>query len=469
VSNGKNDLETAGEFPNALFETGLMMNEKQFLFMAASTTYMLSLDKLFRQNGIETDMVPAPPEYGTVCAIAVKIAESDLERAKNLVDKNKIPIEGIYEQKIRVLQGLLDRADTDRLSLEFIEAIKKVERGDELSLEEIVALLSVKTDKGKKILFSAADRMRSEMVGDRVDVRGAIEFSNHCDKNCIYCGIRRDNKSLGRYRMGIDEIIEVAAEIKRIGMNTVILQSGEDRFWTKDRLVSLIHRIKTELGLKITLSIGERSFEEYKEFRDAGANNFLLKIETTNKKLFQALHPDDDYDYRLECSSWLKELGYLNGSGNIIGLPGQTVEDIAADIMYFKRMGINMIGIGPFMPAVGTPLETHPVGDVDMTLIAVAVTRLICKNVYIPATTALVSAHPEGQTMALKAGANTIMLVNTPAKYRQNYAIYGNKCPVDIAFAIEAILKAERRLPKFLEDKADFSLSTGLISVNERF
>ena len=134
-------------------------------------------------------------------------------------------------------------------------------------------------------------------------------------------------------------------------------------------------------------------------------------------------------------------------------MPGQTIEDIAADIMFFKEMGINMIGIGPFMPANGTPLAAQPVGDVDMTLKAVAVTRLVCKNVYIPATTALVSAHPEGQVMALKSGANTIMLVNTPARFRQNYAIYGNKCPVDLDSAIDAIMKAGRKLPDFLDNK----------------
>ena len=163
------------------------------------------------------------------------------------------------------------------------------------------------------------------------------------------------------------------------------------------------------------------------------------------------LHPDDDFEYRLECSLWLKELGYLNGSGNMIGLLDQTIEDIANDILYFKKMGINMIGIGPFLPAANTPLENQPTGNVDLTLKAVAVTRLVCKNVYIPATTALVSAHPEGQVMALQSGANTIMLVNTPPEHRQNYAIYGDKCPVDLESAIKAIKDAGRKLPKFLE------------------
>lgn len=431
------------------------MEDKNYLLMAASTTHMLSLDKLLRQNGILTDMVPAPPEYGTVCAIAIKIFGKDLAFAESLIKKADISISGIYEEKVYALQGLLKRLRTNILSAEFLSALKKVERGGELALGEIISLLSAETEEEKRILFTAADRMRSEMVGDRVDIRGAIEFSNYCDKNCVYCGIRRGNRHLKRYRMDLNEILDVAFEIKRFGMNTVILQSGEDGFWTKDDLVSLIREIKAKTSLRITLSIGERPFEEYKAFKDAGANNFLLKIETTNRELFKAIHRDDDFDYRIQCSKWLKELGYLNGSGNIIGLPGQTIEDIASDIMFFKQMGINMIGIGPFMPANGTPLEDQPAGDVGMTLKAVAVTRLVCKNVYIPATTALVSAHPEGQVMALKSGANTIMLVNTPARYRQNYAIYGNKCPVDLTSAIDAIMKAGRRLPEFLEREED--------------
>lgn len=431
------------------------MEDKNYLLMAASTTHMLSLDKLLRQNGILTDMVPAPPEYGTVCAIAIKIFGKDLAFAESLIKKADISISGIYEEKVYALQGLLKRLRTNVLSAEFLSALKKVERGGELALGEIISLLSAETEEEKRILFTAADRMRSEMVGDRVDIRGAIEFSNYCDKNCVYCGIRRENRHLKRYRMDLNEILDVAFEIKRFGMNTVILQSGEDGFWTKDDLVSLIREVKAKTSLRITLSIGERPFEEYKAFKDAGANNFLLKIETTNRELFKAIHPDDDFDYRIQCSKWLKELGYLNGSGNIIGLPGQTIEDIASDIMFFKQMGINMIGIGPFMPANDTPLEDQPAGDVGMTLKAVAVTRLVCKNVYIPATTALVSAHPEGQVMALKSGANTIMLVNTPARYRQNYAIYGNKCPVDLTSAIDAIMKAGRRLPEFLEREED--------------
>jgi len=428
------------------------MEKRNYLIMAASTTHMLAADKLLRNNNVQTDMVPAPPEYGTVCAIALKVSEADMEKARNILDMAGIGIQGIYEEKPRKLDGLLKKLNATVMSDEFLNAIKKVERGEELLITEMANLLSAKTFEEKRVLYAAADSMRKEMVGDRVDVRGAIEFSNYCDKNCIYCGIRRENKRLKRYRMDSDEIMAVVSDIKKFGMNTVILQSGEDNWWTKDRLIAIIREIKDKTGMRITLSVGERPYEEYKAFREAGANNFLLKIETTNRELFKYLHPDDDFDYRANCSKWLKELGYLNGSGNMIGLPGQTVLDIAADIMYFKEMGINMIGIGPFLPANGTPLEKHPMGDVEMTLNAVAVTRLVCKNVYIPATTALVSAHPDGQVMALKSGANTIMLVNTPSVYRQNYAIYGNKCPVDIESAKDAIYKSGRQLPKFLEE-----------------
>lgn len=428
------------------------MNNKFYLIMAASTTHMLAADKILVNNNINTDMVPAPPEFGTVCAIALKVSAFDLEKSKTVLDMAGIRIQGIYEEIPRKLDGLMKKLNANILSGDFLSAIKKVEHGEDLDLSEIVHLLKAETLEEKRVLFAAADNMRKDMVGDRVDIRGAIEFSNYCEKNCIYCGIRRDNNELKRYRMNNDEIITVVRDIKKYGMNTVILQSGEDDWWTKDRLLSIIKDIKSKTGMRITLSVGERPYDEYKAFKEAGANNFLLKIETTNRKIFKSLHPDDDFDYRQSCSKWLRELGYLNGSGNMIGLPGQTVEDIADDIMYFKKMGINMIGIGPFLPARGTPLENHPVGDVDLTLKAIAVTRLVCKNVYIPATTALVSAHPHGQVMALQSGANTIMLVNTPSVYRQSYAIYGNKTPVDIESAKEAIFKAGRQLPKFLEE-----------------
>jgi biotin synthase len=235
------------------------------------------------------------------------------------------------------------------------------------------------------------------------------------------------------------------------GIRTVILQSGEDKEWTTQRIIELIKVIKEKFGMRITLSVGEKERSEYQALKEAGADNFLLKIETTNPKLFRELHPDDDYNHRLTCSRWLKELGYINGSGNIIGLPGQTLEDIADDILYFKDMGINMIGIGPFIPARGSRLENHPHGDIGLTLKAVAITRIVCKKVYIPSTTALASLSKDAQVWALNAGANTIMLINTPEKYRGSYRIYDDKNMVDMEAAIYAVNKAGRKLPAYLK------------------
>lgn len=423
-----------------------------FLIMAGSTSHMLMGDKLLKDAGIFTALVPAPSEYGTVCATAIKVSAKDKQIAETILKDNGIIIEGIYEDKPQRLSGLVNKIMDSVISKEFMDVLQKIEEGRELFYEDIVLLLKTDRRAEKEALFYAADRMRKEVVGDIVDIRGAIEFSNYCRKDCKYCGIRKSLDDLDRYRMTEDEIMEVVYELHNIGIKTVILQSGEDLWWTKEKISSLIKRIKEETRMNITLSIGERPREEYEYYRELGANNFLLKIETTNRKLFEFIHPDDDFDHRVKCSKWLKELGYLNGSGSIIGLPGQRVEDIAKDILFFKEMGINMIGIGPFVPTKGTPFEKYPHGSIEMTLKAVAVTRIVCKRVFIPATTALASLDPDGQTKALKAGANTIMLINTPPKYRYNYQIYSEKNMVDLESAYRAVEEAKRKMPPYLKN-----------------
>ncbi len=347
------------------------------------------------------------------------------------------------------MDGLVERINR-RLSGDIKAVLEKVEKGIDLTEDDIVLLLSAEGDENLSSIYKAADEMRKAVVGDVVDIRAAIEFSNICRKNCLYCGLRRDNSTVDRYRMDADEIVETAKELKRMGIKTVILQSGEDPWYTEDKIIEIIRKIKKETNMRITLSIGERTEEEYRHFREAGANNFLLKIETTNREVFKNIHPDDDFDYRVKCSQWLRENGYINGNGNIIGLPGQTARDIARDILFFKDMGIHMVGIGPFVPAVGTPLETYPHGSVEMTLKTVAVTRLVLKNVFIPATTALATVDKEAQVKALMAGANTIMLISTPSKYRSRYRIYSNKNMVDLKTAYKAIVKAGRKLPPYI-------------------
>ncbi|TCO70726.1 [FeFe] hydrogenase H-cluster radical SAM maturase HydE [Marinisporobacter balticus] len=424
---------------------------KHYLIMAASTNHMLRGDLLLKEQGIHTALVPAPSEYGSVCAIAIKLKTSDLEKAEKILKENHIKLYRIYPEKIKKLSGLVEKLAHSVISNDFLAVLKKIEEGEELTYEEIVLLLKTERKAEIEALFHAADQMRKEIIGDVVDIRGAIEFSNICRKDCKYCGVRKSLKDLERYRMSEDEIMEVVHQMHAIGMQTVILQSGEDLWWTPEKILSLINRIKDETGMKITLSIGERPREEYALYKEAGANNFLLKIEATNEEIFKFIHPDDDYDTRVQCSNWLRELGYLNGSGNIIGLPGQRSEDIAKDILYFKDMGINMIGVGPFLPAKGTPFEKYEAGSVEMTLKAVAVTRIVCKRVFLPATTALATLDRDGQTKALKAGANTIMLINTPAKYRYNYQIYSEKNMVDLKSAYKAVTESSRKFPPYLK------------------
>ena len=427
------------------------MNNKAYLIIAKNTAGMLAVNKILIDNNIVTDLVPTPPETGTVCAIAVKINEKNLLLAKSLLEDNKIDFENILEERKMKLAGLLEKKLFNAVTEKFIDILKKLEIGSDLMKDEIVYLL--KTDNKKEIatIYEIANRIRKETVGDIVDIRGAIEFSNYCKKSCKYCGINADNKSILRYRMGEEEILATVLELHNIGLKTVILQSGEDDSWSTPRLVKLLKKIKEKTNMRITLSVGERTKEDYEELKKAGANNFLLKIETTNKKIFKNIHPDDDYDKRVQCAKWLKELGYITGSGNIIGLPEQTEEDIASDILYFKDMGINMIGIGPFIPAKGTAFENMPVGSIELTLRTVAVTRIVCKKVFLPSTTALASLDKDAQIMALKAGANTIMLISTPLKYRENYCIYDNKNMVDLDAAFYAVEKAGRHLPEYLK------------------
>lgn len=430
----------------------LYLDGKSYLIMAQNSSEMLVINKLLNRNNIETDLVPAPPEWGTVCAIAIKIKESELEKSKNLLQLNNIHNAKILEDRKLKLQGLIDKKLGLVVSQQFLDILKKIEKGDELKKEDIIYLLE--TDKKREIdaIFSAADRIRKETVGDVVEIRGAIEFSNYCRKNCKYCGIGGKNTEVKRYRMTEEEIMEVVRYLHSIGLRTVILQSGEDPYWTTQKIVNILKKIKEDTGMRITLSVGEKSYEDYVEYKKAGADNFLLKIETTNRDIFKEIHPDDDYDKRIQCSKWLKELGYINGSGNIIGLPGQTVKDIAGDIEFFRDMGINMIGIGPFIPAKGSPYEKLAPGDIALTLRTVAVTRIVCKKVYIPSTTALASLSKDAQVWALNAGANTIMLINTPKEYRSSYNIYDNKNMVDLDSAVYAVTKAtNRKLPSYLK------------------
>lgn len=313
---------------------------------------------------------------------------------------------------------------------EFIEVLEKAKLERELSLEEMVTLLEAEGEE-EKALFHTADLIRQKYVGDEVHIRGLVEFSNFCGKNCDYCGLRRENKQIHRYRLTPEEIVEAAKNIQKEGMGTIVLQSGEDGWYTGEIMADIIRTIKEKTNLAVTLSMGERPEKTYLLWKEAGADRYLLKQETVCPDIFAQVHPDDFLEERIECLRVLKKLGYQVGSGFMIGLPNQTFKGIAQDILFLKEEGIEMAGIGPFIPHEETPLASYPPGDVGLTLKAVAVTRIVTKDTLLPSTTATETLSPgEGQRRSLQAGANVIMINMTPREYRKDYQIYPGKVAV---------------------------------------
>lgn len=295
----------------------------------------------------------------------------------------------------------------------------------ELNKKEIIELLKNKDDS----LFKLADKVRKENVGDEIHLRGLIEFSDYCMQNCFYCGLRRDNKECTRYRIELDNIIELAQKAAGYGYKTVVLQSGEDAYYTKDRMQYIISEIK-KFDLAITLSTGEKTFDEYKAYKEAGADRFLIRIETTDRELYKKLHPGVDFDNRVRCLRDLRELGYEVGTGCLVGLPEQSIESLADDILFFKEIDADMIGIGPFIPNPNTPLAQTEGGSFELALKVMAITRLILPDINIPATTAMEALNPDGRIIALQSGANVVMPNVTEGDFRKYYELYPGKITV---------------------------------------
>jgi biotin synthase len=298
---------------------------------------------------------------------------------------------------------------------------------EKVILAEMEELL--KAEENELILW--ADEVRSRYCGDEVHLRGVIEFSNYCIRDCLYCGLRLSNKKLARYRMSKDEIIETALKGYHVGIKTVVLQSGDDPGYSAETISEIIQKIKEKADVAITLSVGERDYNDYKLWKDAGADRYLLKHETANPHLYANLHPGQTLAKRLEILRWLKELGLQVGAGNIVGLPGQTIQDLADDIKLMKELDVEMAGIGPFIPHPNTPLGKEKAGTLEMTLKVLSVARIVLKNVHLPATTAVGSINPKGRELALEAGANVVMPNMTPTKYRPLYQIYPDKICLD--------------------------------------
>lgn len=309
---------------------------------------------------------------------------------------------------------------------ETIKRILKDIRTGNITKEELTYLVSIKACEEFQPVFEESARVCRRYFGNRVYVRGIVEFSNYCRKGCFYCGINKAIKNVDRYRLTLEEILTTAAYMKKQGVLTVVLQSGEDP--GNDGLVmEAVKKIKNDLNMAITLSVGERDSKVYREFLKVGADRYLLRIETTDPDLFKKLHPDDDLEYRTQCLYNLKKLGYEVGTGIMVGLPGQSSESIAGDLLFFKKLDPAMVGIGPFLPHRDTPLHGRKNNDIFLTLKTLALIRLLLPKSNLPATTAMGTMDLTGRQQALRIGANVIMPNFTPSKYRENYRLYDNK------------------------------------------
>jgi biotin synthase len=307
-----------------------------------------------------------------------------------------------------------------------------------LDRDEIIEWLTETDDRRLETLWRQADDVRREHVGDDVHLRGLIEISNHCVRQCHYCGLRAGNRNITRYRMTTDEIIESAKQARDFGYGTVVLQSGEDQRQSLEVVSEIILRLKREVGVAVTLSLGERSLEELRAWRRAGAERYLLRFETSNRELFSRMHPSrpGPQPSRLDLLRQLAPLGYEVGSGIMVGIPGQSYEDLADDLLQFRELNLDMIGIGPFIPHPATPFGSPDAGTTKrqapaselLTYKTLSLARLLCPNANIPSTTALATLNTStGRELGLQRGANVVMPNVTPQRYRVLYEIYPAK------------------------------------------
>lgn len=311
------------------------------------------------------------------------------------------------------------------------ELLNRLQESGTLVTDDLVTLLKAR-GRACDLIYRTADQLRNERMGQDVHLRGIIEFSNVCTNDCWYCGIRCSNIRVARYRMSEDEIVETTLDARRWGCGTVVMQSGEDPYFTAERLTNLLRRIKSESELAITLSIGVRPYEELAMFREAGCDRFLLRFETTSNAIFSALHPNEPFERRITCLENLRKLGYQVGSGFMIGLPGSTMEMIASDILFATELKLDMIGCGPFLSHPATPLAEKPLlNDKSIYYKTISLLRLLNPQAHIPATTAFDVLDPDGRNLILQRGANVFMPNITPAKYRRDYQLYPNKPCVD--------------------------------------
>lgn len=309
------------------------------------------------------------------------------------------------------------------------ELIQKLRKTQSLAKEEWISLIENRTPELAEYLFEQAREVREAHYGKDIYIRGLIEFTNYCKNDCLYCGIRRSNKNADRYRLSKEEILECCEHGYELGFRTFVLQGGEDGYYTDERVAEIVSEIKEKYSdCAVTLSIGEKSYDSYKRFYEAGADRYLLRHETYNCEHYSKLHPAElSSKVRQQCLWDLKKIGYQVGTGFMVGSPYQTAEHLAEDMLFIKELNPQMIGIGPFVPHHDTPFAKEQGGTLELTLYMLGLLRLMIPKALIPSTTALGTIDPNGRELGILAGANVVMPNLSPRNVREKYLLYDNK------------------------------------------
>ena len=343
------------------------------------------------------------------------------------------------------------------------DILSKIEQEQMISREELEELLTTTDQELIEELYRRARATAGKYYGKEIYLRGLIEFTNYCKNNCYYCGIRCGNEKAQRYRLTMDQILSCCESGWELGFRTFVLQGGEDPYFTDEKIVDIVKKIRNSYpDCAITLSIGEKTKESYRLYKEAGADRYLLRHETANEDHYRHLHPEQmSLANRKQCLRNLKELGYQTGAGFMVGAPGQTLECLAEDLIFLKELNPEMVGIGPFIPHHDTKFADEPAGSVELTLFLLSVLRIILPKCLLPATTALGTADPKGREKGLLAGANVVMPNLSPVKDRKKYELYDNKiCTSDEAAECRVCLKNRVKSVGFelVEDRGDVAL-----------
>lgn len=325
--------------------------------------------------------------------------------------------------------------------------IDKLYKNRVLKPEEYRALIENRSPELSEYLFKKARTVQIENYDHSVYIRGLIEFTNYCKNDCYYCGIRKSNSKAERYRLSKEQILQCCETGYDLGFRTFVLQGGEDGYYTDEKIVDIVSSIKKDYpDCAITLSIGEKSYESYKAFFEAGAERYLLRHETANVGHYASLHPNQmSLQNRKQCLHNLKDIGYQVGCGFMVGSPFQTTDCLIEDLLFIKELNPHMVGIGPFIPHHDTPFADEKSGTLELTLFLLGIIRLMLPSVLLPATTALGTINPRGRELGILAGANVVMPNLSPISVRSKYLLYDNKiCTGDEA--AECRFCMERRM-----------------------